>query len=156
MVTCSCCGEERDEWDVRPLSCRDDIQICRGCVGGLRYRLAVPDSTPIFPVSDVAASCAFYESLGFDARRYEGGGFAFVEYQDESVFDLDENLEMDPATNPGAGCFLMVHNVDAWHAELSAKGLPVGPLEDMPWAIREFRITDPDGNYVRVGRSLTV
>ena len=152
-VTCSCCGEERDEWDVRPLSCRDDILVCRGCVGGLRYRLAVPDSTPIFPVRDIAEACAFYESAGFDTRVYEGGGFAFVEYQNESVFDLDQG---EYVGETHAGCFLMVHNVESWHAELTAQGLPVTPLEDMPWGMREFRLTDPSGNYVRVGRSVSV
>ena len=151
-MLCSCCGEERDAWDVRPLSCRDDIKVCRSCVGGLRYRLAVPDATPIFPVRDLTEAISFYESAGFDTRAYGGGGFAFVEYQEESVFDLDQG-EYTGETH--AGCFLRVHNVDTWHAELTAKRLPVGPLQDMPWGMREFRLTDPSGNYVRIGRSVS-
>lgn len=153
MVECSCCGEERDEWHVRGLGCHDEIKVCRSCVGGLRYRLAVPDSTPIFPVRDLDEAIEFYESAGFDTRRYDGGGFAFVEYDDESVFDLDQG---EYVGDTHAGCFLLVPNVDAWHVELTAKGLPVGPVEDMPWGMREFRLTDPSGNYVRIGRSLTI
>ena len=33
-------------------------------------------------------SVEFYEAAGFDVHVYEGGGFAFVRHDDESVFDL--------------------------------------------------------------------
>ncbi len=88
MVTCSCCGEERDEDQIAALLCHPDVKLCRVCIGWLGGQAGRPDSTPILPVRDLDAACAFYEAAGFDVRQYEGGGFAFVEYQDESVFDL--------------------------------------------------------------------
>jgi hypothetical protein len=38
---------------------------------------------------------AFYEGVGFDVALYEGGGHAFVHYDDGSVFDL--GVEQDLA-----------------------------------------------------------
>ncbi len=59
--------------------------------------------TPILPVRDLDEAVAFYESAGFEARVHAGGGFAFVSYRDESVFDLDPVHGFDPTTN-SAGC----------------------------------------------------
>ena len=152
MVTCSCCGEERDEDQIAALLCHPDVKLCRVCIGWLGGQAGRPDSTPILPVRDLDASCAFYEAAGFDVRQYEGGGFAFVEYQDESVFDLSVCEQITPETN-GAGCYLIVRDVDGWHDELVLRGLAVTPIEDMPWGMREFTLTDPDRNNVRIGRS---
>ena len=77
--------------------------MCRVCVGWLRSQTGTPDSTPILPVRDIDQATAFYESAGFDVRLYEGGGFAFVERDDESVFDLDLGEPWIPTrTMPGA------------------------------------------------------
>ena len=139
------------------LLCHDDIKLCRMCLGWLRTQAGVPTSTPTLPVSDVEASAAFYESAGFDVEVYDSGdegeppGFAFVEYDEESVFDLGRSREVTPDSN-GAGCFIIVPDVDGWHQEMSAKGLPVTPVEDLPWGMHEFALTDPDGNHIRIGR----
>ena len=151
-ITCSCCGEERAPELVAALLCHDDIKLCRVCIGWLRSQAGVPDSTPTLPVADLDQAVVFYESAGFDVRVYEGGGFAFVDYQDESVFDLDVCAQMTPETN-GAGCYLIVRDVDGWHTQLSTAGLPVTPVEDMPWGMHEFTLTDPNGNHIRIGHS---
>jgi hypothetical protein len=152
-VKCSCCGEEREPDSVAALLCHDDVKVCRVCVGWLRSQTGTPDSTPILPVRDIDEATAFYESAGFDVRLYEGGGFAFVERDDESVFDLDLAERLDPDQNR-AGCYLIVRDVDAWHSQLSSAGLPVTTLSDQPWGMREFTLTDPSGNHVRIGRSV--
>jgi len=43
--------------------------------------------------------------------------------------------------------------VDDWHARFVAARLPVTPIEDMPWGMHEFTLTDPSGNHIRVGRN---
>lgn len=152
-MTCSCCGEERPPGALTGLRCRDEIWVCRDCIGWLRAAAGVPDSTPILPVGAISAAQAFYESAGFEVRAYDGGGFAFVSLEGESVFDLDEADGFDPAANR-AGCYLIVAGVDAWHARLVELGAPVSELVDQPWGMREFTLTDPDGNHVRIGRSI--
>jgi uncharacterized glyoxalase superfamily protein PhnB len=118
----------------------------------LRNQAGVPDSTPILPVRDLHEAVEFYDRAGFNVGLYNDGGFAFVNYDDESVFDLDPGDRVDPATNR-AGCYIIVPRVDGWHAEMSAAGLPVTTVQDQPWEMREVTLTDPSGNYIRIGRS---
>lgn len=40
----------------------------------------------------------------------------------------------------------------AWHQRLTTAALPVSQVEDMPWGMHEFTLTDPSGNRVRIGR----
>jgi catechol 2,3-dioxygenase-like lactoylglutathione lyase family enzyme len=150
-VKCSCCGEERDV--VVPLLCHDEVKVCRVCIGWLRSNAGVIDSTPILPVLDVDAAVAFYERAGFEVHRYAGGGYAFVRYDNQSVFDLDlAEPVLDRAANK-AGCYLITPDADAWHLRLTADALPVTGLEAKPWGMTEFTLTDPDGNAIRIGRS---
>ena len=132
------------------LLCRDDVQLCRICIGWLLRRAGGADVTPTLPVSDMVAATRFYETAGFTVERYDDG-FAFVQLRDQSVFDLDLNNEIDPATN-GAGCYMIVADVDGWHARLVAAGLPVTAVEDQPWNMHEFTLTDPSGNHIRIGQ----
>jgi uncharacterized glyoxalase superfamily protein PhnB len=77
-----------------------------------------------------------------------------VHFDDESVFDLDlAEAPFDPAMN-AAGCYVIVPDVDDWHARLTAAGLPVTEPADQPWGMREFTLTDLSGNRLRIGRSL--
>jgi catechol 2,3-dioxygenase-like lactoylglutathione lyase family enzyme len=148
-VLCACCGQSHD--DVVALQCHDDIKVCRGCIEWLRQQAGALDVTPTLPVSDMDVATAFYEAAGFHVRRYDDG-FAFVDYADTSVFDLDLAPGIDPDRN-GAGCYIITPDADAWHARLTATGLPVTPIEDQPWGMHEFTLSDPSGNSIRIGRS---
>lgn len=149
-MACSCCGEERER--LAALHCRDDVQVCQVCVGWLRSQLGGVESTPILPVGDFDAAVAFYEAAGFDVRLYEGGGFAFVSLHDEDVFNLGLAENFDPLANR-AGCYLTVADVQEWHTRLTAADATVTAIEAMPWGMREFTLTDPDGNHLRFGVS---
>ena len=88
-MECSCCGEERATVALRS---HDDVQLCRVCVEWLAGQLGVT-STPTLPVLNMDDAIAFYERAGFSVRRYvdetaSPGDFAFVEYDEQSVFDL--------------------------------------------------------------------
>jgi uncharacterized glyoxalase superfamily protein PhnB len=147
---CSCCGNERD--DVVALRCQDDVAICRGCIGWLRSQARMVDATPILPVADIQSAVAFYSRAGFEVREYEGGGYAFVHYGGESVFDLDVVEGPAAVGARAAGCYLTVPDAEEWHARLRAGGLAVSNLDEKPWGMREFTLTDPDGNALRIGQ----
>jgi catechol 2,3-dioxygenase-like lactoylglutathione lyase family enzyme len=151
-MECFCCGEEREPSMVASLMCHDEVKVCRICVGWLSQRTGAIDVTPTLPVSDMDEAIRFYESAGFDIERYDDG-FAFVHFDDQSVFDLDLATGMDSSTNH-AGCYIITPEVDAWHQRFSAAGLAVTPIGDMPWGMHEFALTDPSGNNVRIGRSI--
>jgi predicted enzyme related to lactoylglutathione lyase len=123
----------------------DDVTVCRGCIGWLRSNAGGLISTPTLPVADMAEAVAFYEAAGFHVRLYEGGGFAVVTHDDESVFDLDLIEGLDPAAN-AAGCYVNAPDVEDWHARFSALGANVTGLEVTPWGMREVRLIDPSGN----------
>ena len=129
--------------------------LCRECVEWLGERLGVT-STPTLPVLHLAEAVSFYERAGFGVRQWieaDGtpGGFAFVDFDGQSVFDLGVE-PIDPDRN-GAGCYLNVADPDAWHQRMSASGLPVGPIDDQDYGMRDFTLTDPSGNRIRIGRS---
>ena len=136
---------------VTSLLCHDEIKLCRVCIGWLNTRVGGIDVTPTLPVTDMDEATRFCEAAGFDVERYDDG-FAFVHHDDQSVFDLDLVAEMAPATNH-AGCYIITNDVDAWHARMVTAGLPVTAIEDMPWGMHEFTLTDPSGNNIRVGRN---
>jgi catechol 2,3-dioxygenase-like lactoylglutathione lyase family enzyme len=150
-MRCSCCGLARDR--LVGLQCHEDIRVCRECIGWLRSRAGGVDVTPILPVLDMAASIAFYTIAGFTVRLHEpGGGYAFVDHDDVSVFDLDLSEQPFEPENNGAGCYLVVPDVDDWHARLSASHLLLSDVEDQPWGMRELTLTDPSGNRLRIGQ----
>lgn len=134
------------------LMCHDDVKVCRICAGWLLQRTGAVDVTPTLPVADMVEAVRFYEAAGFEIERYDDG-FAFVRLGDQSVFDLDLAAGMDDATNH-AGCYVITVHADEWHRRFSAAGLPVTSIEDMPWGMREFTLTDLSGNKVRVGRNV--
>ncbi len=46
---------------------------------------------------------------------------------------------------------LEVEDVDGWYRRVSDSGYPVSePLRERPWGLRDFRIVDPDGYYLRL------
>lgn len=153
-MTCSCCGEDKPTAALRS---RDNVELCRECLAWLLGQVSVT-STPTLPVLNLPDAVAFYERAGFGVRIYAddagdgGGGFAFVDYDGASVFDLDASSDMDPSANR-AGCYLVTDDADAWHARMSAVGLRVSEIADEPWGMREFTLTDPSGNRIRIGRA---
>lgn len=108
------------------------------------------------PAKDFALSQRFYQDLGF-TRASEGGGIAYFHHgrcafllQDWYVQAFAENLQMS----------LLVEDVQAWFdhvqaADLAGRyGARVTPLEDQPWAMRDFTLTDPAGVCWRIGQNL--
>jgi uncharacterized glyoxalase superfamily protein PhnB len=154
-MTCACCGEDKPTVALRS---RDDVELCRDCLEWLLGKIGV-NSTPTLPVADLVEATSFYEQAGFGVRVYvndsnePGEGFAFVDYDGQSVFDLDVAADFDPAANR-AGCYLITADADAWHDRMMTAGLPVTSIADQPWGMREFTLTDPSGNHVRIGRGV--
>ena len=106
---------------------------------------------PILPVRDLREATAFWRSAGLEVRAHDEG-YAFVLANGDEMVHLALEPAVDPATNLSA-CYVHVHDVVGWHRRLRDAGLPVGPVRDEPWGMTEFRVRDPSGNLVRVGRA---
>lgn len=106
-------------------------------------------------VSDMAASVAFYESLGFP-RCYGGPDEAFTCLEAGPGW---LNLQLDPALAPipriWGRVIFWVDDVDAMHARAVAAGhAPEMAPSDAPWGERYFHLRDPDGHELSFARRL--
>ena len=112
---------------------------------------------------DMEASIAFYTRvLAFELARHEPGDYASLRlggvvlgigpvaklpeeggYFGREIAALRRGL--------GVEIVIEVDDVDGWHERVAASGHPIlEPLRDRPWGLRDFRISDPDGYYLRV------
>jgi catechol 2,3-dioxygenase-like lactoylglutathione lyase family enzyme len=104
---------------------------------------------PIFSVTDVEASLAFYASLGFRVRTWSGGGYGFA---------ARDGIELhlgDGERGRGFGsAYVDVDDAAALAAEWRTVGATVHGPEDTPWGMHEGALVDPDGNVIRFGNPL--
>ena len=114
---------------------------------------------PILPSRNLDETRAFYERLGFQAAGWwpdTFGGYAILVRGDLSMHFFSFK-DISPDQNY-AQCYWRVKDVDALYAEFHSAGLSrygtprLEPVEDKPWGMREFSISDPNGNLIRIGR----
>jgi catechol 2,3-dioxygenase-like lactoylglutathione lyase family enzyme len=103
---------------------------------------------PILPSADLARTAEFYAAVGFtETGRYE----SYLLLNRDGV-EIHFALEDSPA--PGQ-CFLFMGDALTVWKQLRHDGASgVGPIADQDYGLREFVLTDPDGNRVRFGSPL--
>lgn len=168
---CGCCGRPRTR--LTELGDTPGVFICAGCAlwaarraGGLpriSLRAALPAvlalgrrlrnpggsvvraAIAILPSADFDRTVSFYSALGFDpAGRHE----SYLLLHDGPV-ELQFNLVTQAA--PSVQCFLHVPDALAIWKRLRELDTPgVGPVADQDYGLREFTLTDPDGNHLRI------
>jgi lactoylglutathione lyase len=114
-------------------------------------------------VEDMAARIAFYtQVLAFEVVRHELDDYASLRWG-KAVLGIGPVAKLpkeggyfgrDASSyhrGLGAEIVLKVDDVDEWHARVGASGHPIlEPLQDRRWGLRDFRIADPDGYYLRI------
>lgn len=134
---------------------------------------------PILNVSDVAASLAWFEQLGWtrsftwnvggsiegaaDANEHGVANFAGLFAGDFQVFLCRDGqggrgaLPRCPGDEQNGGTWMSwwldsPADVDAAHALALQHGMHVSwPPTDEPWGVREFHLVHPDGHVFRIG-----
>jgi len=127
--------------------------------------------TPILNVSDLEASFAWFEQLGWK-RLWAWGdppGFGAVGSGACEIFLCQDGQggrgrsgvpitfgpTGDDAADRGAWMSIWVADVDAVHRHCVAQGLEVTwPPTDMPWNVREMHVRHPDGHVFRISRGV--
>ncbi|MEP6900057.1 MAG: VOC family protein [Rhodanobacter sp.] len=118
--------------------------------------LAAVEIKAFVPARDLNVSKAFYIALGFEVP-WSSDDLAYVRYGDTS-FLLQQFFVPDHAGN--FIMHLLVENADDWHAHVSAAGVVekfgvrVGTLQDQPWQMRDFTLTDPAGVLWRIAQNI--
>jgi catechol 2,3-dioxygenase-like lactoylglutathione lyase family enzyme len=105
---------------------------------------------PVLRVADASAAAAWYRRLGFTKQwehRFAPGLPLYVGIaRDAAQIHLSEHTG---DARPDTLVYLYVDDVDA-----AAKACGVTEIDDMEWG-RDFEVTDPDGNRIRVGSART-
>ncbi|MBY5363667.1 glyoxalase [Rhizobium leguminosarum] len=105
-------------------------------------------------------SIDFYRRiLGFEVQGSAGteytmlkNGDAVVAINSRSVLSTDHPLRIASGQRAGLGVEIVLKVADVENAYRAAKesGWPVSDLALQPWGLRDFRLVDPDGYYLRV------
>ncbi|HUI34915.1 MAG TPA: VOC family protein [Stellaceae bacterium] len=110
-------------------------------------------AAPVLAVQDIAASIVHYRDvLGFDVTFQYGAPLFYA-----CLCRNDVNLHLIAAEKtkrlPGnSAVAVFVDDVDALHAELSARGAKVVKApENYDYGMREFNVIDLDGNELFFG-----
>ncbi len=108
--------------------------------------------TPILNVSDIGASFAWFEKLGWQ-KAWDWGDpptFGAVCSGRYEIF-----LCQECQGSAGTWMSLWVDDVDAVYTECQANGIEVTmPPTDEPWNVREMHVRHPDGHMFRIGKGL--
>lgn len=111
-------------------------------------------------VKSVSDSMDFYtRGLGFETVSYQPDDYSVfrkgsVQLSLQSRSFLPDNHPLKPHHHPlglGIEIVLEVDDVDAIYAQVQReKWLIADALEQRPWGLRDFRVLDPNGFYIRV------
>ncbi|MFI2237882.1 bleomycin resistance protein [Streptomyces chrestomyceticus] len=121
---------------------------------------------PILPCPSIDELLDFYKALGFEVTSYQtvpnpycGVRLRGIELQ---FFGMKSH---DPAASYST-CYVLTDDVDGLYAafrtglkaalgKVPTRGLPrIGALKDMSYGVRQFLMTDPGGNCIRVGQPI--
>lgn len=121
---------------------------------------------PLLPCRSIDDQIAFYESLGFEVTYRQKAPNVYASVQRGAIelhFFVLKGYE--PADSYST-CYVLVSDVDGLYGDFRAglkrslgrvpsRGIPrIGALRDMSYGVRQFLLTDPGGNIIRIGQPL--
>ena len=121
---------------------------------------------PILPCRSIDDQLAFYEALGFEVTYRQKAPNVFASVQRGAIelqFFVLKGYEPEGSYST---CYVLVSDIDRLYAEFRAglkqhlgrvptRGIPrLGALKDMSYGVRQFLVTDPGGNIIRIGQPL--
>ncbi|WP_210570355.1 VOC family protein [Streptomyces sp. GESEQ-4] len=119
---------------------------------------------PILPCQTLQPVLDFYTALGFEVtfQQKSPNPYAVVE-RGGIELQFFGMKQYEPAESFST-CYVLTDDVDGLHAafrtglkaaygRIPTRGLPrIGPLKDMSYGVRQFLMTDPGGNCIRIGQ----
>lgn len=119
---------------------------------------------PLFPSHALDETLDFYKAIGFEVTYYQKSPYPYgVVERGDMEFQFFRMKDYDPKASYSA-CYVITDDVDTLHASFRAglkqtlgriptRGLPrIGALKDMSYGMRQFLMSDPAGNSIRVGQ----
>jgi hypothetical protein len=121
---------------------------------------------PILPCRSIDDQLEFYESLGFEVTYRQKVPNAFASIQRGAIELQFFTLKGYEPANSYSTCYVLISDVDGLYADfrdglkrslgrVPTRGIPrIGALRDMSYGVRQFLLTDPGGNIIRIGQPL--
>ncbi|MFE5922000.1 bleomycin resistance protein [Streptomyces sp. NPDC056468] len=119
---------------------------------------------PILPCRTIQPVVDFYTALGFEVTFQQKSPNPYAVVQRGGIELQFFGMKQYEPTESFSTCYLQTDDVDGLHAAFRAglkaaygriptRGLPrIGPLKDMSYGVRQFLMTDPGGNCIRIGQ----
>ena len=109
---------------------------------------------PTLPARDIDETATYWGRLGFEeVARYPGEQTYLIVRRDVVELHFYE-FPVDPRHNL-AGCYLRIGDAAELHAEWASTGTEIlQDLTETDYGLREFAISDPNGNLIKVGSPL--
>tara|TARA_Y100001934_G_scaffold248349_1_gene308858 strand:- start:19193 stop:19561 length:369 start_codon:yes stop_codon:yes gene_type:complete len=114
------------------------------------------EAAPVLRSADYEHSCTFYRNLlGFTIHEEGGDPPRFGIYVRNGAILFINAWDGGPAGHPGGWeAYIHVHEIADVYAEWATAGVPITrPLTDTVYGMKEFEITNPDGNVICFGES---
>ena len=110
---------------------------------------------PTLPARDIDDTVAYYQRLGFElVADYPGEQRYAIVRRDDAELHFYE-FPIDPRKNL-SGCYLRIHDAAAICDEWTGAGIEIlQPLTETDYGLREFAVSDPNGNLLKVGSPLS-
>ncbi|MFJ3100502.1 bleomycin resistance protein [Streptomyces sp. NPDC086835] len=121
---------------------------------------------PLLPCHAIQPVVDFYTALGFRTTFSQKSPYPYAVVERGPVqLQFFAMKGYDPAESY-SGCYIVTDDVDGLYAtfrdglkaaygKIPCHGLPrIGPLKDMSYGMRQFLMTDPGGNSIRVGQEI--
>jgi catechol 2,3-dioxygenase-like lactoylglutathione lyase family enzyme len=107
---------------------------------------------PMLPVRSMSAAVWFYTKLGFEIEnRNDGWGWAMLRFDDCRLM-VDQSINRNAGRPRDTVIYLYPDDVPAYHAMIRANGVEVRELDLTFYGHHEFRLDDPDGNRLWIGK----
>jgi len=128
--------------------------------------LAADRMIPLLPCRSIDDQLAFYGALGFEVTYQQKSPNVYAAVQ-RGVIELHFFVMKgyEPSDSYST-CYVLVSDVDSLYADFRAglktwlgriptRGMPrIGAIGDMSYGVRQFLLTDPGGNIIRIGQPL--
>lgn len=119
---------------------------------------------PLLPCQTIQPVVDFYSALGFEITFIQKSPYAYAVVERGDVELQFFGMKKYDPTESFSGCYVLTGDVDGTHSAFRAglkaaygriptRGLPrIGPVRDMSYGVRQFLMTDPGGNTIRIGQ----
>jgi catechol 2,3-dioxygenase-like lactoylglutathione lyase family enzyme len=122
---------------------------------------------PVLPCRLLEENLNFYRALGFEVTFHQQRPNPYAVVKRGSIELHFFAMKTYDPTQSYSTCYIVTTDVEALYdafrsglraalGKVPTRGLPrIGPLKDMPYGVRQFLLTDPGGNTLRVGQPIS-